>query len=123
MPTVIGETAINQAEVWNDPLISLHIEEFRECVQQLEPAMPDAYDRAEHLCEASRAILFRAPRLSIPQASQLVEAFTAAIDKIRRISVTDSQRAEFIGAFADHIQRRVEALDQGIRRMSSKQFG
>jgi hypothetical protein len=47
---------------------------------------PDAYERAEHLCEASRAILFRAPRLSIPQARQLVEAFTAAIEKTRSIS-------------------------------------
>lgn len=108
MPTIISQTT--ESAIWKDPLFDLHVNEFNETASELDIPGADRYSLSEQLCEASRAILYRLPRLTSEQATTLIDVFDAAITKIRSTDRPTDGRDEFVAAFAAHIEKRINML-------------
>jgi hypothetical protein len=113
MPSIINAGS-SESPVWQDPLFDLHVSEFKDRTAALRSDGVDSYAVAEHLCEASRSILYRLPRLTSDQAQTLINAFHAAVQEIRAVEIADGKKSSLINAFADHIQKRVQMLEGQI---------
>jgi hypothetical protein len=117
---VIRENDI-QTRVWKDPLVDIHIHEFQQCagrVDRLGDFLSDDRKReteetAEHLCEMSRDLIYRANRVTTSQVAKMIEALKAAADKFE-----SSDNSQFITPTAQqyiaHIRKRIELLDKRL---------
>jgi len=105
------------------PSLSVWIKQYREIIDALETAgvadridEAEAYRLCEHLCEASRQILYRVGRISRRDVEELRDLFQQASDAVgdveKRLSEDGATLAQ---GFAAHIRERVTLLADLLR--------
>jgi hypothetical protein len=112
-----------QAQLWKDPLLEIHLSEFRQCAGRIDAIMgPEEATRAaelerlsELLCEMSRDLIYRANRVTRGQVRQMIDAFDKACLRFKTLS---SQQVRFTDAtqnYLAHIEGRISMLEERLK--------